>query len=118
MTMNLIPNLPPNWNPSVALDEIRDVLERGGDVRDVALTGLMLTSRLIEQHRTNSGPVLNPLAIFAPDLTPRQRMGVRMDETVTRIKSNVNTNDGADARLDLASDLLLDYITRQREGLA
>lgn len=118
MTMKLIPHLPPNWNPSVALDEIRDVLERGGDIRDVALTGLMLTSSLIQQHRTNSGPALNPLAIFAPDLTPRQRMGVRMDETVTKIQNNATSSDGTDARLDLASDLLLDYITRQREGLA
>lgn len=119
MTMPLMHELPPNWNPSVALDEFRDVLERGGDLRDVTLTGVMLTSRMIQQHRNLGGAyALTPVGIFAPDLTARQRLGVRMDETVAKIKDGEHPADGTDHRLDLAAHLLLDYVARQREGLA
>lgn len=110
--VSTLSSLPPNWNASVALQEILDMLERGGDQRDIALTGIMLTSLLIQRSRT-VGAVLEPVQIFSPSLTPTQRLGIRMDEYAAQIKHG---QDGTEDRIELAGLLVLDHIARNKEN--
>lgn len=108
--------LPDGWTPRLAMDEISGLLWDDADAdsiqRQIAEVGLALTHLLILKNRRYGNSALEPVEIFARGLTKRQRMAVRMDDKVNRLRNGLGTNggDGEHPGIDLAGYILLDVI--------
>lgn len=84
----------------------------------IAMQGLILTLLLIKKNQRYGNSALQPMEVFAKGVTPRQRMGVRMDDKVNRLAKGLNNDDGEDALRDLAGYLLLMLAGEQTGALA
>lgn len=66
---------------------------------------LQLGVLLLRKNAAYGNSALAPLEVFAKDLTPSERMGVRMDDKLSRLSRG--TPDGEDVEMDLAGYLVL-----------
>lgn len=111
--------LPDLWSPVDALFDIKQTLEDAdnGTQQAIAEVGIALTHLLLLKNRRYGDSALQPLDIFARGMTPRERMAVRMDDKLNRIRNGLGSNggDGEHPAVDLAGYLLLDVIAGWRE---
>lgn len=124
--------LPFGWTPQSGLETLRDVLNRScaGDRipqepnadtrRAIVEVGLAITALLLYKNERYGNSALAPIEVFAQGLTPRQRMAVRMDDKLNRLKNGLGTKggDGEHPGIDLAGYLLLDIIAEWEERSA
>lgn len=104
--------LPDDWTTAGALDSL---LARWKDEgltdtqRLIIKYGTMLTDLVLRKNLRYGNSALEPISVFAQDLSPRQRMAVRMDDKVNRIVRGQGTfaDDGENPIVDLAGYLLL-----------
>jgi hypothetical protein len=111
--------LPELWSPLDALFDIKQTLEDSDNETQQAIAevGVALTHLLLLKNRRYGDSALKPLDIFARNMTPRERMAVRMDDKLNRIRNGLGANggDGEHPAIDLAGYLLLDVIAGWRE---
>lgn len=90
-------------------DAIESVLaglqSSNSDQQQLATVGLALTALLLEKNRKYGSSVQNPIAVFS-HLSPLDRLGVRMDDKVSRLLRGDNASDHEDSWVDLAGYLL------------
>lgn len=107
-----LPELPTHWTLEDGYEELRSALD--GDVRAqrmIAEVCLQVTSLLLGKNRRYGNSALEPLAVFARDLSPTQRMGVRMDDKLSRIARGSGEQDAEDPRVDLVGYLILALVS-------
>lgn len=115
--------LPTGWTPQSGLEKFRDILNRppGFDLDPapdaetryaIVEVGMAITALLLYKNERYGNSALAPIDVFAQGLTPRQRMAVRMDDKLNRLKNGLGTKggDGEHPGIDLAGYLLLDII--------
>lgn len=111
--------LPDLWSPVDALFDIKQTLENADNStqQEIAEVGIALTHLLLLKNRRYGDSALQPLDIFARGMSPRERMAVRMDDKLNRIRNGLGANggDGEHPAVDLAGYLLLDVIAGWRE---
>lgn len=73
-----------------------------------------LAEMLLEKNAAYGDSALSPLAVFAKNLTPAERMGVRMDDKISRLMRG-SEYPGDDTLWDLAGYLILLLISRDDE---
>lgn len=110
--------LPENWTPEQATIAIATAFHTPGPQADIAQVGLALTHLLLLKNGRYGNSALDPVSIFAPDLTARQRMAVRMDDKLSRISRGLGSKggDGEHPGVDLAGYLILDIIAEYYEN--
>lgn len=111
--------LPNGFNPVAGLEYLRTQLDSAEDTkRLIAEAGIRLSCLLLYKNHRYGNSALAPMSVFARDVTPEQRMAVRMDDKVNRIVQGMGTNggDAEDPRVDLAGYLLLDVVRSWRES--
>ena len=110
--------LPENWTPEQASIAVATAFHTPGTQADIARVGLALTHLLLLKNARYGNSALDPVSIFAPDLTARQRMAVRMDDKLSRISRGLGTKggDGEHPGVDLAGYLILDIIAEYYEN--
>jgi hypothetical protein len=86
-------------------------------VNQIAEVGLAMTCLLIHKNMRYGNSALAPIEVFAKGITPRDRMAVRMDDKLNRMKNGLGTSggDGEHPGIDLAGYLLLDVIADWQE---
>lgn len=119
--------LPDGWTPQLGLEEIYRCLRIslddhvGPEVTDtqhaIAEVGVALTHLLLLKNQRYGNSALAPVEVFAHGITKRQRMAVRMDDKINRLKNGLGTNggDGEHPGIDLAGYILLDIIADWEE---
>jgi hypothetical protein len=111
--------LPDGWTPQMGMDLIHELLEFGDDStqKQIAEVGIALTALLIYKNQRYGNSALDPVEVFTKGLTKRQRMAVRMDDKVNRLKNGLGarTDDKEHAGIDLAGYILLDVIAEWEE---
>ena len=111
--------LPNGWVPPFGLNEISKVLLDPEDStqRQIVEVGVALTHLLLLKNQRYGNSALAPIEVFATGLTPRQRMAVRMDDKLNRLKNGLGTSggDGEHPGIDLAGYILLDIIADWEE---
>lgn len=111
--------LPETWTPRVGVSVIEDILleDTPGTLTEIAEVGTALTSLLLYKNMRYGDSALSPVSVFAPGLTARDRLAVRMDDKINRIAKGMGL-DGGDREhpgIDLAGYLLLDVIAQWRQ---
>ena len=114
MTLPLMDGLPSDWTMASGLHLLHDALNLGGPAHDIGRAGLQLTTLLLTKNAAYGNSALKPLQAFAKDVSPRQRMAIRMDDKLNRI-INGTTFGAENERIDLAGYLLLDYIASHQD---
>jgi hypothetical protein len=115
--------LPTGFNPNAGLEFIRMHLTDYGSGREtrrmIAEAGVRLTCLLISKNERYGNSALAPMSVFARDISPEQRLAVRMDDKINRIVQGLGTSggDAEDPRVDLAGYLLLDIVRSWSESL-
>ena len=99
--------LPPGWTLEDGLESLENALKQEGSQAAIARTGIALISLLLHKNRRYGDSALSPVEIFAKGLTPQQRMGVRMDDKISRLQRGEKGLDNEDAIVDLAGYLQL-----------
>lgn len=110
--------LPDGWTPQSGVEFVIDSLLEDEDSvrRKIAEVGMALTSLLILKNLRYGNSALDPVEVFAKGLSKRQRMAVRMDDKINRLKNNgARTDDKEHAGIDLAGYILLDIIAEWEE---
>lgn len=105
--------LPDYWSPSQGVSAISQALQGDdGSQKQIAEVGVALTNLLLLKNQRYGDSALSPIAVFAQGLTPRERMAVRMDDKLNRLKNGLGTEggDGEHPGIDLAGYLVLDII--------
>jgi hypothetical protein len=111
--------LPTGFNPEAGLQFLRSQLDSNDETkRLIAEAGIRLTCLLVHKNIRYGNSALEPISVFARDITPGQRLAVRMDDKVNRIVQGTGTQGGdeEDPRVDLAGYLLLDVVRSWRDG--
>lgn len=111
--------LPVGFNPEAGLQFLHLQLDSEDETkRLIAEAGIRLACLLINKNIRYGNSALDPISVFARDLSPEQRMAVRMDDKVNRIVHGLGTDggDGEDPRVDLAGYLILDVVRTWRDG--
>jgi hypothetical protein len=111
--------LPDGWTPQMGSQMIADtLLDSPSDTqREIAEVGTALTCLLLYKNQRYGDSALEPVEVFAKNMTPRNRLAVRMDDKINRIARGLGTggNDGEHPGVDLAGYLVLDIIAEWRE---
>lgn len=111
--------LPPSWNPQLGSQMIAETLldPPSETMREIAEVGIALTSLLLYKNRRYGDSALDPVQVFAQELSVRQRLAVRMDDKINRIANGLGTRGGDKEHpgIDLAGYILLDIIADWRE---
>ena len=81
-------------------------------INQIAEAGLALTCLLIHKNNRYGNSALAPIEVFAKNVSPRERMAVRMDDKLNRMKNGLGDKggDGEHPGIDLAGYLILDII--------
>lgn len=111
--------LPTGFNVEEGLEYLRSHLDSPNETRRLlAEASIRLGCLLIRKNERYGNSALEPVEVFARDITPAQRLGVRMDDKINRIVQGMGTNggDAEDPRVDLAGYLLLDVVRSWRDG--
>jgi hypothetical protein len=111
--------LPDDFDAEAGLAFLRLHLSSQNETqRLIAIAGIRLACLLIHKNVRYGNSALEPISVFARDVTPEQRLAVRMDDKVNRIVQGEGTEagDGEDPRVDLAGYLLLDVVRSWRNG--
>lgn len=117
-----VPNwegLPSDFHVLTGLEYLRAQLESPSQTRRLlAEASIRLGCLLIYKNERYGNSALEPVEVFARDITPAQRLSVRMDDKINRIVQGMGTNggDAEDPRVDLAGYLLLDVVRSWRDG--
>lgn len=108
----VLEGLPKDWTPERATIAIASAFHTEGTQKDIATVGLAITHLLLLKNRRYGNSALDPVAIFAPNLTARERMAVRMDDKLSRISRGlgIDGGDGEHPGVDLVGYLILDII--------
>src|SRR3954470_4467180 len=111
------PELESTWHSySMAVDAMIDALNGqhpAPAAQEIAQQCVQVAALLLKKNAAYGDSALNPLAVFARDLTPSERMGVRMDDKLSRLARGAA--DGEDIETDLIGYLVLQRIARARE---
>lgn len=114
--------LPNGWTPQYGVGFVNNMLDPDNpDVtptqRAIAEVGVALTSLLLLKNQRYGNSALAPVEVFAQGISKRQRMAVRMDDKINRLKNGLGTNggDGEHPGIDLAGYILLDIIAEWEE---
>lgn len=114
--------LPDGWTPQHGVGYVYNTLDPDNDEvtdtqRAIAEVGIALTTLLLLKNARYGNSALQPVEVFAHGLTTRQRMAVRMDDKINRLKNGLGTNggDGEHPGIDLAGYILLDIIAEWEE---
>lgn len=110
--------LPDGWTPQKGLEAIDyAVALPDGSQRRIAEIGIAMTHLLLLKNQRYGDSALDPIEVFAKGLSPRQRMAVRMDDKLNRMKNGLGarTDDTEHAGIDLAGYILLDIIAEWEE---
>ena len=105
--------LPTGFNPEAGLEYLRASLSSDDENRRIiAEAGVRLACLVLYKNARYGNSALRPMSVFARDLTPQQRLAVRMDDMVNRFVQGLGVNGGdeEDPRVDLAGYLLLDVV--------
>lgn len=119
--------LPDGWTPQMGLEELHRCLRSSIDYAAgppvtetqmaIAEVGIALTHLLLLKNQRYGNSALDPVEVFAKGMTKRQRMAVRMDDKINRLKNmGARTDDKEHAGIDLAGYLLLDIIAEWEEN--
>ena len=111
--------LPTGFNPVAGLEFLHTALDSDNDTQQlITIAGIRLTCLLVHKNRRYGNSALEPISVFARDISPQERMAVRMDDKINRIVSGQGTQagDGEDPRVDLAGYLLLDVVRTWQNG--
>ena len=111
--------LPAGFDPEAGLAYLRTHLESPNETRRLlAEAGIRLACLLLRKNERYGNSALDPIEVFARDITPAQRLGVRMDDKINRIVrgEGISGGDAEDPRVDLAGYLLLDVVRSWRDG--
>jgi len=111
--------LPADFSAETGLEYLRVHLESSNETRRLlAEASIRLGCLLIRKNERYGNSALEPIEVFARDITPAQRLGVRMDDKINRIVQGLGTSggDAEDPRVDLAGYLLLDVVRSWRDG--
>ena len=111
--------LPSGFNPEAGLAYLRTHLDSSNETRRLlAEAGIRLACLLIRKNERYGNSALEPIEVFARDISPAQRLGVRMDDKINRIVrgEGISGGDAEDPRVDLAGYLLLDVVRSWRDG--
>jgi hypothetical protein len=115
--------LPHGWTWREGLKEIEELLDNrvlaDNDTKElIAFYGVMLTCLLLHKNRRYGNSATHPIEVFAKNLTPRQRLAVRMDDKINRMVHGEGTSsdDKEDPRPDLAGYILLDIVAEHLEN--
>jgi hypothetical protein len=81
--------------------------KQGASARQIAQAGVALTALLLEKNRAYGDSARQPIAVFAQGIDTRTRLGVRMDDKISRLMRGDNETFNEDAVVDLAGYLVL-----------
>lgn len=81
--------------------------KHGSSARQIAQAGMALTALLLKKNHAYGDSARQPVAVFAPGVDVRTRLGVRMDDKVSRLMRGDNDTFNEDAMVDLAGYLVL-----------
>jgi len=111
--------LPTGWTPQMGMNMLTTAISSDPEssVNQIAEVGLAMTCLLIHKNMRYGNSALAPIEVFAKGITPRDRMAVRMDDKLNRMKNGLGTSggDGEHPGIDLAGYLLLDVIADWQE---
>lgn len=114
------PDLPEGWDVATAMVEIGALVSGFNadgtpvDVplsqRKIAQMGVQLVSLLLEKNKNYGDAALNPLTVFAKNVTPEQKIRIRMDDKISRLARGAEA--GEDVVFDFAGYSILLLIAR------
>lgn len=81
--------------------------EYGLSAQRIAETGLGIIELLLQKNAAYGDSARNPVECFAKGIDTRTRMGVRMDDKISRLMRGDNSTFNEDAVTDLAGYLIL-----------
>lgn len=113
-------SLPDDWTPYEGTHQLLQALtgQVGDDQQKIAEMGLQVVCMLLAKNRRYGNSALDPLRVFARDLSPRDQMHVRMDDKLSRLVRGTDHTDGEDPIFDLVGYAILDLIAAHDEEVA
>lgn len=116
MTLPIHPELGPDFRYEDALGLFQTALDRAHPApasMEIVQQVIQLGALLLKKNAAYGDSALSPLECFARGLTTSQRLGVRMDDKISRLSRG--SADGEDPEMDLAGYLVLKRIATARE---
>jgi len=108
--------LPKDWSPSDALKRAGAVIDEwnnknGSSTKDyIVIYCLMLLDLLLKKNERYGNSATEPISVFAKNLSPKDRINVRIDDKISRILRGGSFGDAEDPRVDLAGYLILAFV--------
>ena len=108
--------LPKDWTPTDALKRATEIIDEwnsrdSSSTRDyIAVYCLMLLDLLLKKNERYGNSATEPISVFAKNLSPRDRINVRIDDKISRITRGGSFGDSEDPRVDLAGYLILSFV--------
>lgn len=111
-------DLPDDYDPHVGATMLLEGLLGNGGLaqQKIAEVGLQLVCMLLMKNKRYGNSALEPVSVFAKEISRRQRLGVRMDDKITRLMRGGDFGDSENPRWDLAGYLILDLIAEAEEA--
>lgn len=107
--------LPSEWTPSDGLEEIEKALGEGWAQQKIAEMGIQVIAMLLGKNRRYGNSALDPLKVFAQDITSADKIRIRLDDKLSRIYRGENFTDGERPEVDMAGYLILLLISEYEE---
>lgn len=100
---------------NVHIDDYDSDKAFANEQRQIALKFIDLADMVLAKNRKYQGAALNAVPTFAPHLTPGDKILVRMDDKLSRIRAGAGDED-EDPYADLVGYLVLMLVGREREA--
>lgn len=116
MTLPIHPELGYDFDYETALQDFRWALSgthKAPAAQEIAQAAIQLGALLLKKNTAYGDSALSPVECFAQGLSTSQRLGVRMDDKISRMARG--NADGEDPQMDLAGYLILLRIALARE---
>lgn len=116
MDLPISPELGPNFSYKLALGQLDNALNDITDTpngKQIAEAVVQLGALLLKKNKAYGDAALAPMEVFAKDLPVSTRLGIRMDDKISRMARG--QADGEDPQLDLAGYLILLRIAKANE---
>lgn len=117
MNLPIHPELGSDFTYNEALNNLAEALNGTSTApaaQQIAQQVLQICALLLKKNKAYGNSALDPLSVFTSGLTPTQRMGVRMDDKLSRLARG--TADGEDPEIDLAGYIVLRRIAAAKEA--
>lgn len=117
MTLPIHPELGSDFDYSEALRDLTNAvngLHPAPAAVDISKQVIQLGALLLKKNAAYGDAALQPLEVFATGLPTSVRLGVRMDDKISRMARG--SADGEDPQMDLAGYLMLLRIALARES--